>query len=131
MVYHSNPDKIGNPVENAAVKNITSKLSSGEKPSSIGDGSVVYEYKGEDKFAGYAFTNGGNIVVVTGDYDLVMAPIKSLRILLTVTATILLIVTIAAFYIIISSMLGKGSLMKTVSWYTALLILALTILGGV
>ena len=106
MVYHSNPDKIGNPVENAAVKNITSKLSSGETPSSIGDGSVVYEYKGEDKFAGYAFTNGGNIVVVTGDYDLVMAPIKSLRILLTVTATILLIVTIAAFYIIISSMLG-------------------------
>ena len=42
---------------------------------------------------------------MTGDYDLVMAPIKSLRILLTVTATILLIVTIAAFYIIISSML--------------------------
>lgn len=40
--------------------------------------------------------------------------------------------TIAAgAFIIISSMLGKGSLMKTVSWYAALLILALTILGGV
>lgn len=40
--------------------------------------------------------------------------------------------TIAAgAFIIISSMLGKGSLMKTISWYTAFLILALTILGGV
>ncbi|WP_212934967.1 hypothetical protein [Bacillus hominis] len=40
--------------------------------------------------------------------------------------------TIAAgAFIIISSMLGKGSLMKTVSWYSVLLILALTILGGV
>ena len=105
MVYHSNPDKIGNAVENAAVKSITTRLASGEKPSAIGDGSVVYEYKGEDKFAGYAFTNGGNIVVVTGDYDLVMAPMRALRILLTVTATILLIVTITAFYIIISTML--------------------------
>lgn len=40
--------------------------------------------------------------------------------------------TIAAgVFIIISSMLGKGSMMKTISWYTALLILAITILGGV
>ncbi|PEI49963.1 hypothetical protein [Bacillus toyonensis] len=40
--------------------------------------------------------------------------------------------TIAAgAFIIISSMLGKGSMMKTISWYTALLILVLTILGGV
>lgn len=105
MVYHSTADKIGNAVENEAVKNITSRLSSGEKPATIGDGSVVYEYKGSDKFAGYAFTNGGNIVVVTGDYDLVMAPVRALRILLTVTAAILLIVTIIAFCIIISSML--------------------------
>ena len=105
MVYHSTADKIGNAVENEAVKNITSRLASGEKPATIGDGSVVYEYKGSDKFAGYAFTNGGNIVVVTGDYDLVMAPVRALRILLTVTAAILLIVTIIAFCIIISSML--------------------------
>ncbi len=105
MVYHSTADKIGNAVENEAVRNITSRLASGEKPATIGDGSVVYEYKGSDKFAGYAFTNGGNIVVVTGDYDLVMAPVRALRILLTVTAAILLIVTIIAFCIIISSML--------------------------
>ena len=115
MVYHSSADKIGNPVENAAVKGLTNRLAAGEKPSAIGDGSVVYEYKGSDKFAGYAFTNGGNIVVVTGDYDLVMAPMRALRILLTVTATILLIVTIVAFYIIISTMLKPvGTLVEII-----------------
>ena len=115
MVYHSSADKIGNPVENAAVKGITDRLAAGEKPSAIGDGSVVYEYKGSDKFAGYAFTNGGNIVVVTGDYNLVMAPMRALRILLTVTATILLIVTIVAFYIIISTMLKPvGTLVEII-----------------
>ena len=115
MVYHSSADKIGNAVENAAVKGLTNRLAAGEKPSSIGDGSVVYEYKGADKFAGYAFTNGGNIVVVTGDYDLVMAPMRALRILLTVTATILLIVTIVAFYIIISTMLKPvGTLVEII-----------------
>lgn len=38
--------------------------------------------------------------------------------------------TIAAgVFIILGSMLGKGSMMKTLSWYTAALILAITILG--
>ena len=78
-IYHTNSERIGNPVENAAVKGLTARLSAGEKPSSIGAGSVVYEYKGSDKFAGYAFTDGGNIVVVTGDYDLVMKPIRTMR----------------------------------------------------
>jgi len=45
MLYHPTADKIGNAVENAAVKSITTRLASGEKPSSIGDGSVVYEFK--------------------------------------------------------------------------------------
>lgn len=40
--------------------------------------------------------------------------------------------TIAAgAFMIISSMLGGGSLMKTMSWYAAAFIVALTILGGV
>ncbi len=105
MVYHSSADKIGNAVENAAVKNLTTRLSSGEKPASIGDGSVVYEYKGADKFAGYAFTNGGNIVVVTGDYDLVMEPIKALRNKMIVVSAILIVISLIAFYVIITLIL--------------------------
>ena len=102
MLYHPTADKIGNAVENAAVKGLTTRLASGEKPSAIGDGSVVYEFKGADKFAGYAFTEGGNIVVVTGDYDLVMAPVKTMKTKLVVASVILLIVSLAVFYVIIT-----------------------------
>lgn len=105
MVYHSNAEKIGNSVENAAVKAITSRLSSGEKPSSIGDGSVVYEYKGEDKFAGYAFTDGGNIVVVTGDYDLVMKPIRTMRNRMIAASAGLLLTFLIVFFVIITLIL--------------------------
>ena len=105
MIYHSNADKIGNSVENAAVKSITSRLSSGEKPSSVGDGSVVYEYKGEDKFAGYAFTAGGNIVVVTGDYDLVMKPVKTMRNKMIGASAGLLLTFLIVFFVIITLIL--------------------------
>ncbi len=102
MLYHPTADKIGNSVENAAVKGLTTRLASGEKPSSIGDGSVVYEFKGADKFAGYAFTEGGNIVVVTGDYDLVMAPVKTIRNKLILASVILLLISLVVFYAIIT-----------------------------
>lgn len=65
MLWHPNADKIGQPVENVAVKEIVSKLEAGQ---SVENGSVLYEYKDALKLAGYAFTENGNIVVVTADY---------------------------------------------------------------
>ena len=66
MLWHPTPSKIGQPVENAAVKGIVSDLAAGKK---VDNGSVIYEYKGAQKVAGYAFTEDGNIVLVTADYD--------------------------------------------------------------
>lgn len=66
MLWHTNPDKIGQPVENAAVKGIVADLQAGKK---VDDGYVIYEYKGSVKLAGYSFTDTGNIVLVTADYD--------------------------------------------------------------
>jgi methyl-accepting chemotaxis protein len=66
MLWHPNPEKIGNPVENAAVKGIVADLQAGK---TVEDGSVLYEYKDALKLAGYAFTNAGNILIVTADYD--------------------------------------------------------------
>lgn len=104
-IYHTNSERIGNPVENAAVKGLTARLSAGEKPSSIGAGSVVYEYKGSDKFAGYAFTDGGNIVVVTGDYDLVMKPIRTMRNRMIGASAGLLVTFLIVFFFIITLIL--------------------------
>ncbi len=66
MLWHTNPSKIGLPVENAAVKKIVSDLQSGKR---VDDGYVIYEYGGALKLAGYSFTDNGNIVLVTADYD--------------------------------------------------------------
>ena len=64
MAYQSR--KIGQPVENAAVKGIVADIQAGKK---VDDGYVIYEYKGANKLAGYSFTDNGNIVLVTADYD--------------------------------------------------------------
>ena len=66
MLWHTDSSKIGNPVENAAVKGIVADIAAGKK---VENGSVLYEYKGATKLAGYAFTATGNIVIVTADYD--------------------------------------------------------------
>ena len=66
MLWHNNPEKIGNPVENAAVKGIVSDLQMGK---TVTDGYCIYEYKGALKLAGYSFTESGDIVLVTADYD--------------------------------------------------------------
>ncbi len=69
MLWHPTPEKIGQPVENAAVKGIVEDLKAGKK---VEDGAVFYEYKDAIKLAGYAFTGSGDIVIVTADYDAFM-----------------------------------------------------------
>ncbi|MBO7530200.1 MAG: methyl-accepting chemotaxis protein, partial [Lachnospiraceae bacterium] len=114
-LYHPSGERIGNPVENEAVKGLTARLASGEKPSSIGAGSVVYEFKGSDKFAGYAFTEGGNIVVVTGDYDLVMKPVKTMRNrMIGASAGLLLTFLIVFFFIITLILKPIGTLIEII-----------------
>ncbi|MBR5178980.1 MAG: methyl-accepting chemotaxis protein [Lachnospiraceae bacterium] len=66
MLWHPNPDKIGQPVENAAVKGIVADLQAGKK---VENGSILYEYKDALKLAGYAFTAEGNIMIITADYN--------------------------------------------------------------
>ncbi|MBR6851757.1 MAG: methyl-accepting chemotaxis protein, partial [Lachnospiraceae bacterium] len=76
MLYHTNAEKIGQPVENAAVKGIIADLQAGK---SVPNGSCAYEYKGSDKIAGYAFTKSGNIVIVTADKDVMMTGVSSMK----------------------------------------------------
>ena len=66
MLWHPTTEKIGQPVENAAVKGIVADLEAGK---TVDDGYVIYEYKDALKLAGYSFTDTGNIVLVTADYD--------------------------------------------------------------
>ncbi len=106
MVYHPTVDKIGASVENAAVKGLIQRLQSGETAEQIGSGSVIYEYNGSSKYAGYSFTNGGNMVIVTGDYDLIMEPIDTMRNTVIFMLLGVLIITAIFFNILIKTMLN-------------------------
>lgn len=88
MLYHKNPEKIGQPVENAAVKGIVADLEVGK---TVENSAVVYEYKGEDKLAGYAFTSNGNIVVVTADYKTFIQPINQMKSYMVMVSAVLAI----------------------------------------
>ena len=98
MLFHPTADKVGQPVENEAVKKLVERLASGETADSIGSGSVVYTYNGAKKFAGYAFTAGGNIVIVTADYSDIMAPVISLSRQLIIFAVVAIVIALFIFY---------------------------------
>lgn len=77
MLYHPDPEKIGKPVENAAVKKVVADLEAGKHP---GPECVSYEFKGVQKYAGYYVGEGERYVaVVTADEEEVLADIEALK----------------------------------------------------
>ncbi|MCR4787498.1 MAG: methyl-accepting chemotaxis protein [Lachnospiraceae bacterium] len=77
MLYHPDESKIGNPVENAAVKGLVAKLEAGEHPA---PDCITYEYKGANKFAAYYVGNHEHyIAVLTADSGDVLAGINSTK----------------------------------------------------
>ena len=112
MLWHPNADKIGQPVENAAVSNIVKRLANGEK---VEADSVVYEYKGANKLAGYALTKNNVIAVVTADYDKFIAPITSLRTRMIIVGVIAAIICSIVGYVIITALMkALGALVPVI-----------------
>ena len=77
MLYHPTPEKIGQPVENAAVKKVVSEISSGSK---VENGIIQYEFKGTQKYAGiYVNDKQQYILVFTADEDEILADVNKIR----------------------------------------------------
>lgn len=74
MLYHPTPEKIGQPVENDAVKQILQDMEAGKRP----DPDVIeYEFKGVDKYAAYYIGEDMSyILIVTADEDDVLAAVS-------------------------------------------------------
>ena len=88
MAYHPTKDKVGNPVENEVVKGVVAAIKAGNNKSSE---FVSYEYKGAQKYAGYAVTPNDNmIVVVTADEADVLATVSSFIKIVVIAAIIIL-----------------------------------------
>ena len=73
MLYHPTKEKIGQPVENAVVKDLVAKMKKGERPESK---VVEYEFKGVIKYASYYIDKGASsVLVVCADEDDILAPL--------------------------------------------------------
>jgi methyl-accepting chemotaxis protein len=76
MIYHPTADKIGKPLENAQINAVVARVQSGEK---VEPDAVEYEFQGKPKKAAYSIIPETNwTLVLTGDVEEVMQPIKSM-----------------------------------------------------
>lgn len=65
MIYHPDESKVGQPVENPAIKQVVADLEAGKEQQ---DGMAIYESRGAEKYAAYYVTsNKAAILVITAD----------------------------------------------------------------
>ncbi len=92
MLYHPDETKIGNPVENEAVKGLVARLEKGETPE---PGYTAYMYKGAPKYAAYYIgDNAAYIAVLTADEKEAVAAVNkvtNVAILVAVVSVILFV----------------------------------------
>ncbi len=93
MLYHPTADKVGQPVENAAVKQTVETISRHE---TVKNEIIKYEYKGVDKFAGiYVNETQDFIVVVTADSDEIFETMSKVVRMLVIGFILVIIFVIA------------------------------------
>lgn len=97
MLYHPTKEKIGSAVENDVVKGIVAEIAAGNIPA---DAVVTYQYKGAGKIAAYGVTNSKQILVVSADEEDVLAPINAMTRKGIIVAAIMLVVSLAAAYLV-------------------------------
>lgn len=77
MLYHPTPEKIGQPVENAAVKKVVSEISAGKQ---VKNEVIQYEFKGVQKYAGvYVNDKQQYILVCTADEDELLSAVNDIK----------------------------------------------------
>lgn len=87
MLYHPTAEKIGQPVENEAIKEVVGNIASGNKVPAT---TVDYDFKGVTKYAAYALSDGNRILVITVDEDEIMKPIKRMTTIAIIVALIIM-----------------------------------------
>lgn len=80
MLYHPKAEKIGKSVENAVIKKVVGELEAGNVPEPE---VVVYEFKGEQKYAGYYVNPDGKfILVVSADEEDVFGTVNHVKLVM-------------------------------------------------
>lgn len=100
MLYHPTPDKIGQPVENDAVKQILAELDKGTVPE---PDVITYTFKGVLKYAAFKVLDNQCILVMTADENDILRGVTEVKRLLIgggvflVVAGILLSLTVVGY----------------------------------
>ena len=103
MLYHPDESKIGNPVENAAVKGLVAQLESGQHPDPA---CIEYEYKGAIKYAAYYIgKDDAYIAVLTADEADILSGINDFK-KTTIIICLLCIVVFMALAIVIARIIA-------------------------
>ena len=103
MLYHPTPEKIGNPVENAAVKELVARIANGEHPEPA---CVTYVFKGANKYAAYYIGENENyIAVLTADESDVMAGVNATK-NSTLVFCIIAVVVFATLAVLVERMIS-------------------------
>lgn len=101
MLYHPQKEKVGQAVENDAVKSLISRISAGEHPESD---IIEYNFKGTLKYAAYwVGKNEDYIAVITADESDVLKNVTGVTI-----RTIVTYVSSVIFWIIIALISARG-----------------------
>ena len=100
MLYHPTKEKVGKAVENDAVKEILSKMGSGENLASKSE-VIEYEFDGAGKYAAYYVTKDSSmILIMTADEADVTSPISHMQSIITIMGIVCLVVCVVIAIII-------------------------------
>ena len=117
MLYHPTPDKIGAPVENAAVTGLVESIAKGNVPE---PDVIAYLYKGVNKYASYYIgTDAAFILVITADENEVFSDVNTIikrsSISTAATAVICLIIALIIATLIIKPLEQTITLIRKIA----------------
>ncbi len=112
MLYHPDESKIGNPVENAAVKSLVAQLATGAHPA---PDVITYEFKGANKYAGYYIgENESYIAVLTADQKDVLTAVKQIQ-SISLIITLICVIVFGGVALFIERLITKPLISTTKS----------------
>ncbi len=104
MLYHPDESKIGNPVENAAVKGLVADLAAGKHPE---PDVIEYVFKGANKYAAYYIgRDNAYIAVLTADEAEVLSATQKV-IIITVIISVILAILFSVITLILAGKIAN------------------------
>lgn len=111
MLYHPTPDKIGQPVENDAVKQILAELDRGVVPESD---VITYNFNGVLKYAAFEVLDNQCILVMTADEDDILRGVTEVKRWLIGGGLVLIIAGIILSLTVVGYMLNAFELITDI-----------------